>query len=88
MHGILSEDSGLVQWSNVSPHHWGRSVSIFILGLAYDLDALTSQAKIGVLIGSILSAVTGFAFLRAVSSKDDQPIQEVSVDDPDRGSRY
>ena len=44
----------------------GFTVSIFISGLSYDVDALTSQAKIGILIGSILSAVTGFALLRAV----------------------
>ena len=42
-----------------------------------NLTGSTSLAKIGILIGSILSVVTGFAFLRAVSARAEQPIEEV-----------
>ena len=47
----------------------GFTFSILMAGLAYDDAALTSQAKIGVLLGSILSAVAGYAFLRVVSAR-------------------
>ena len=55
----------------------GFTVSIFIAGLAYDVDALTSQGKIGVLLASILSAVAGYAILRAAPVKSKQPIDDV-----------
>ena len=55
----------------------GFTVSIFISILAYDVEALTSEAKIGVLMASILSAVTGYAFLRVVSTRAEHPIDEV-----------
>jgi len=55
----------------------GFTVSIFIAGLAYDVDALTSQAKIGVLLASVLSAVAGYAFLRAAPVRAEQTIEDV-----------
>ncbi|MCH7620933.1 MAG: Na+/H+ antiporter NhaA, partial [Chloroflexi bacterium] len=63
----------------------GFTVSIFIAGLAYDVDALTSQAKIGVLLASVLSAVAGYAFLRAAPVSSEQPnhdVQQVPVASP------
>jgi NhaA family Na+:H+ antiporter len=51
----------------------GFTVSIFISDLAFDVEALTSSAKIGVLLGSVLSGAMGYVFLRAVSRKSDQP---------------
>ena len=51
----------------------GFTVSIFISDLAFDVEALTSSAKIGILLGSVLSGVMGYAFLRAGSRKSDQP---------------
>ncbi len=55
----------------------GFTVSIFVSILAFDEETLTSEAKIGVLLASILSAVIGYAFLRAGSTKAEHPIDEV-----------
>jgi NhaA family Na+:H+ antiporter len=45
----------------------GFTISLFIGGLAFDDPALVDQVKIGVLAGSILSALAGFVILRFVS---------------------
>ena len=55
----------------------GFTVSIFISGLAFDDVTVTSEAKIGILLGSILSGVVGYTFLRAVCRKPKQPPAEV-----------
>lgn len=41
----------------------GFTMSLFIGGLAFDDEALIKSVKVGVLVGSLLSAVTGFALL-------------------------
>ena len=43
----------------------GFTVSIFVAGLAFDEAALTEQAKLGVLLASVLAAAVGALVLRA-----------------------
>ena len=78
--GVASLPSGVV-WRHVIGVGLlggiGFTVSIFISGLAYDADGLISQAKIGVLLASILSAVAGYAFLRFVAPRAEHPTPEV-----------
>ncbi|MSQ61089.1 MAG: Na+/H+ antiporter NhaA [Dehalococcoidia bacterium] len=45
----------------------GFSVSLFITGLAYEDDSLTSAARIGVLAASVIAGALGYAFLRLTS---------------------
>jgi NhaA family Na+:H+ antiporter len=43
----------------------GFTVSLFVADLAYDGQALTDQAKVGIFAGSLVSAVVGSAVLRS-----------------------
>jgi NhaA family Na+:H+ antiporter len=45
----------------------GFTMSLFIGALAFPSDALIAETKLGVLIGSGLSAVSGYALMRAVT---------------------
>ena len=48
----------------------GFTVSLFISGLAYEDEAIISQAKIGILVASAVAALVGFTILaRAPSSR-------------------
>jgi NhaA family Na+:H+ antiporter len=43
----------------------GFTVSLFVADLAYDAESLTDQAKVGILAGSLISAVVGSLILRS-----------------------
>jgi len=45
----------------------GFTVSIFIAGLAYDDAALVAEAKIGILVASLVAALAGYGFLRGTT---------------------
>ena len=45
----------------------GFTVALFIAELSFDNAALTERAKVGVLAGSGISAVAGYALLRVAS---------------------
>jgi NhaA family Na+:H+ antiporter len=45
----------------------GFTVSLFITGLAFSTEALQAQAKIGILVGSLMAALLGAAILRRAS---------------------
>lgn len=47
----------------------GFTVSLFITGLAFTDAELVSDAKIGILAGSLLAGVAGYLFLRAVTTE-------------------
>jgi Na+/H+ antiporter NhaA len=48
----------------------GFTVSLFITDLAFPEQRLVDQAKIGILVASVLASVLGFALLRASSRRD------------------
>ncbi|HVE76004.1 MAG TPA: Na+/H+ antiporter NhaA, partial [Actinomycetota bacterium] len=50
----------------------GFTVSLFMAGLVFDSHLLT-MAKIGILIGSLLSAVAGFAILMIFRRRAEAP---------------
>jgi Na+:H+ antiporter, NhaA family len=47
----------------------GFTMSLFIMGLSFGEEVFIVQAKLGILCGSLLSAVLGLAFLHAVSRR-------------------
>jgi NhaA family Na+:H+ antiporter len=53
----------------------GFTVSLFITGLAFEDPALTDEAKVGIMIASLLASAIGFALLRAKSSSNVSPSQ-------------
>jgi NhaA family Na+:H+ antiporter len=60
-----------VQWKHLMGAAWlggiGFTMSLFIGQLAFRSDALVEQAKLGILLGSALSAALGLAWLFAAS---------------------
>ncbi len=65
--GIASLPTG-VSWLKVYATSWlcgiGFTMSLFISGLAFDVPELSSFAKIGILLASLISGVVGFALLK------------------------
>ena len=57
----------------------GFTVSIFVAGLAFDDEVLVDQAKIGILIASLVAAVLGAAILFVSTRK------RAGADGPDVG---
>ncbi|QIK74648.1 Na+/H+ antiporter NhaA [Nocardioides piscis] len=47
----------------------GFTVSLFIAGLSFDSEVLTSEAKVGILVASLLAAVVGVVTLLAATSR-------------------
>lgn len=47
----------------------GFTVSLFITGLAFEDPASISNAKLGILLASIIAAIAGYTFLRRVATK-------------------
>ena len=56
-----------VSWRHVCGTAWlagiGFTMALFISGLAFPGTGLESQAKLGILLGSLMSAVVGIAIL-------------------------
>lgn len=51
----------------------GFTVSLFITGLAFDDVAVQADAKIGILVASVIAALFGAVILSAVARRDDSP---------------
>lgn len=51
----------------------GFTMCLYIASLAFDTEAQESAAKIGVLVGSLLSGVAGYAALRSASRRGAEP---------------
>lgn len=64
----------------------GFTVSLFVADLAYDVEALTDQAKVGIFAGSLVSALVGSAVLRSGRrlSSDDQQLPDAETAAPRR----
>src|SRR3970282_309558 len=45
----------------------GFTVSLLIAGLAFDDTALVDEAKLGILVASIIAGILGYLFLRVVA---------------------
>ena len=51
-------------------------MSLFISGLAFDNDLLIDEAKIGILGGSLISAIFGYSVLRLTTTHpDEKPVE-------------
>ena len=65
--GVASLPSG-VEWRHVLGAGLlagiGFTVALFVAGLAMDTEALEDQAKVGILAGSLVAGILGFASLR------------------------
>ena len=60
----------------------GFTVSLFVTGLAYDTPILQAEAKIGVLVASVVAAVIGFVVLYVSKPADIQPAADVDRPPP------
>ena len=66
-----------VRWSHVMGAAWlagiGFTMSLFIAQLAFDDAAHVEQAKLGILLGSLISAVVGLAWLYVTAARQPRP---------------
>ena len=60
----------------------GFTVSLFITGLAYDTGMLQDEAKIGVLVASVVAAIIGAVVLYRCRPADIQPAADVDSPPP------
>jgi NhaA family Na+:H+ antiporter len=51
----------------------GFTVALFVTSLSFDDAATTDAAKIGILTGSLIAGVLGYALLRSIPAGDDHP---------------
>lgn len=58
----------------------GFTMSLFIAGLAFDDPDILAQAKLGIFIGSMLSGVGGYLFLKWSLAKDEKELTQESID--------
>ena len=54
----------------------GFTMSLFITGLSFDNAAITNQARVGILTGSTLAALTGYAYLKVVLRRGDRAVSD------------
>lgn len=63
-----------VQWKHINGigilAAIGFTMSLFIIELAFTDEVLLAQAKIGILIASLLAGITGYIYLRNISKKE------------------
>jgi Na+/H+ antiporter NhaA len=60
----------------------GFTVSLFVCDLAFDDEALRDEARIGVLVASVLAAALGWVAFRLVRPSDDGPAGDARLDPP------
>lgn len=58
----------------------GFTVSLFITGLAFDPGAVQDEAKMGILAGSLLSGLAGYAWFRAVGARVSEPASSAATE--------
>jgi NhaA family Na+:H+ antiporter len=58
----------------------GFTVSIFITGLAFESEPLQDEAKIGVLVASVVAAIVGVLLLRGAGGQDAVAASDAAVD--------
>jgi len=58
----------------------GFTVALFVAGLSFDVAAMTDEAKIGILAGSLAAGVAGYTWLRLASrGRPDLVVEEMDV---------
>jgi NhaA family Na+:H+ antiporter len=66
-----------VRWSHVLGASWlggiGFTMSLFIAQLAFDDERLVEQAKLGILVASVVSAAIGMAWLYVADARKPKP---------------
>ena len=58
----------------------GFTVALFVTSLAFDEAVLADAAKVGILVGSILSGVVGYLVLRTSPEVDLRPGPDAGAD--------
>jgi NhaA family Na+:H+ antiporter len=58
----------------------GFTVSIFITGLAFESESLQDEAKVGVLVASVVAATVGVLLLRGAGGQDELAASDAAVD--------
>jgi Na+/H+ antiporter NhaA len=53
----------------------GFTVALFVTGLSFDDEALTSSAKIGILVASATAGVVGLVLLRTVAPASEEGVE-------------
>jgi len=79
--GLASLPAG-VRWRHVYGAGWlagiGFTMSLFVSGLAFEDTALQAEAKLAILVTSLLAGMGGYLFLRATSKTTDAAVAEIA----------